>query len=773
MSELCSSCKRKKSIYELKIPGDCLEHVFCIMCYDSQSKYKFIEISTCINCNDFFKPHSLSRNYNCTYCFESSNLLENICQSHRICKMCVSKPCNKKIKSCYNCLEQWENTCCNCFKYLKSRVLYCPKNMAHRLCSDCFNQDFIACQECLNRNIPLQKSCFVCQNTFNIFYKSKCKQHTFCVNCLSILLDIRYSELYLSFYHCGSCIKSIQNLYYEDYCSLCLGKSNLFKIFPCPNNHHFCEVCLTRKKDIIPDLRCIHCIEYFNPPYKLPYCILCSKPRKNHKTLICNHHYACYYCLKNISSKNIDLYLKLLRCRDCAKSIEQIFKNKDLNLIRILSSQENNCCVVCNDEISIMKNCLNHKICIKCYAKRSQGIQNLNCPQCSEIICLLCCGCYKINENKVLLYLNLSCNQSHKYCENCFTNYKISALSEKCEFCLKMYEFKSNKDCIFCKKIIKNNLRYTCEFHCMCEKCSSFLNDDNKTIYSSVLNCKECKNAINHTLFPKKVYSCEESNEIIEEIKIPINELGVKNVSDIENQKTETSLTNEKNLRNQNFIPYKNNDISNATYNNQSCHREIIDYKDCKNIVADYNINISLSLTQSTRNMNYFLAEKGKKYDEDSMGNSVNPIDTRQKYKCCCREQIYKMECGHSLCSFCLEECFKKSYQTFIEHIINRRLDTLNSEIGGINCFYPECYSKMLFPFSLYYEIAKKVAQLYRIEEAFIKHYELYFEGIKYKFENFQCCGYITGYIYERNCMWCAKISNLGKNLNILSLSGN
>lgn len=755
MSEICSACRRKKSIYDLRIPGSCLEHVFCTTCYDSQSKYEFIEISNCFDCKDFFKPDPLNSIDCCSYCLGSKPFFKNICQSHRICEICISSPCDQKIKSCYNCLEQWENTCCNCFKYLKSGILSYPRHMVHKYCSDCINQDFIACQECSKVNtMPSQILCFVCKETSNIFYQNNCTQHCFCVNCLIILQDLRYSEIYPEFYKCDVCIKSIQKIFYQDYCSLCLSNINLFKIFTCPKKHNFCEDCLTRKKNISPYLRCNYCIEYFNPVYENFYCIICSKSRKNHKLLACEKHYACDYCLSNIPLGKLDLYLRVLRCGNCSKSIEQLFKNKHLNLKFVLSYHKNDSCMICDKNFSISKSCSDHKICIKCYSKRLKIIYNQNCLQCLDLMNLLCYSCFEIKEDEALLYLNLSCSQLHRYCINCFLYYKVSIFSKSCRFCLQMYEFINSQTCIFCKKDIKIGLRYTCAYHYMCDKCAGFLNDDNKLLYSSVLNCKECKDSINNTKFPKKANDIEN----IEEVKIPLNEMNKRaNIDDTKNQKTESNLINEQSLQNKNLILYGNSSISNTACNDPSYPKEILNLHDDSKIIDD--IDKKLFLKESARNLSFLLAEKSKKTDELSP-DSIIPIDAHQKYECCCREQEYKLECGHSLCSFCLEECFKKSYKIFIENIINRRLDILNSESGGINCFDPECYCKMLIPFSLFYDVAKEVVLFYRLEDKFVQHYELYFEGIRYKFESFQCCGYITGYIYDRNCMWCAKNSN-------------
>ncbi|OMJ66231.1 hypothetical protein SteCoe_37002 [Stentor coeruleus] len=765
MSEKCSSCGCTKSIYELKIPGSCLDHIFCVVCYESQSIHEFINSINCTKCDEFFRLSQSSSMDICSYCLGSQDLIENICQSHKICKSCISMPCDNKIKLCYYCSIQFENTCCNYFKFSNSGVLLFPRHMAHKYCRDCFNKDFKECHECSDRFIKASKSCFICKETTNIFYENECVEHNFCVNCLNILIDKRYSELYSAFYSCDICIKSIQKLYYQNYCSLCLSNDNLFKIFSCPQKHYYCEICLTTKKDIIPYLRCNYCIEYFSPNIEFSHCILCLKSRKNHRLLACNEHYVCDYCFNFLLSKNVDLYLKLIRCAYCVKSIEQLLKDKNFNFKSIAGSQKSDQeyanCMICDDMDGITKHCSEHKVCIKCCARNPQFIKDINCSQCFDLMNSLCCGCHEINENTTLLYLNLCCSQLHRYCKNCFNAYKTLERSESCELCLKMYDFNSSQDCIFCKKYIKDNLRYTCESHCICEKCAKFLSDDNKTIYSSVLYCEKCKNAINNSFFPKKNYSCEKTNKSIEEMKIPLNELKIINTfDDTKNQKTESSLQNEQIPRNKNFILYKNTDISNAAYNDQSYPKEILDlYNDSKNTVVDCNIEKEISLSQSARNLNYFFTEKNRMYDEVSTGSSIISIDTRQNYKCCCREQVYKLECGHSLCLFCLEECFKKSYQTFIENIINRRLDILNNKRCGINCFASECYCKMLIPFSFFYDIAKEVAYFNRLDLSFVQHYELYFEGFRYKFESFECCSYITGYIYERNCMWCKKLT--------------
>lgn len=765
--ENCSLCAISLPYYQLIIPGRCKSHLYCNECYNKIPRSDLKNLIKCLDCKHFFSPSILEDFNYCSHCNNIKDINAEICQGHRMCNECILKPAEKKIKSCYYCLYQWENTCCSCFWFIPTEILACPWHVYHRYCQNCLLENKTNCKKCIINEIRLDtKHCFICNKNDQTFLKAQCKDHSICKRCFTVLLIPNYLNLYRQIYKCKNCINYINKKKSKSFCALCLkNKKKLFKNLACPSGHEFCKSCFANKKNEAEFFSCRYCIEYFFPKNDDAYCLLCTKFRNNYISTSCDMHNICTLCFDYILKNHPKEYIKSFSCKTCSQSLKKQLKtilkknyiHKRSSTTKLLFEntskiESEHSCSLCNAQYHMLiPSCSSHNICPKCYKNKTDQIINLNCHQCSEAIKLSCNNCKKKIKNEDFIYENLACIYSHLYCKNCFILPEKYTNENSCKLCLKIYENTSLDKCLLCKNSTENCEKCLCENHSICKKCFKILNNENKFVYASVFPCWACGDSlksINFSYYPNNLNARTENIE--EEKKLPLN-IEIINLSEIclsEPEKPlsvcpnsdliETPLKTDKNPFNNKLF------LSHFSSMSTECKVEESESTERKN-----------SLTQSSKNIAYLLSTSIKKLIISGIANLSATNEIAKKSECCCNDLHYNLECGHSLCPLCLENSFKKKYQKFIENIKFRNLKELNEEVGGINCHKEDCYCKLAVPFSVFYECAKEVALSLNIDEKFVKHYELFFEGIRYKFESFNCCGYITGYLFERKCMWC------------------
>ena len=125
----------------------------------------------------------------------------------------------------------------------------------------------------------------------------------------------------------------------------------------------------------------------------------------------------------------------------------------------------------------------------------------------------------------------------------------------------------------------------------------------------------------------------------------------------------------------------------------------------------------------------------------------------------CCNSKWGYLECGHIKCAFHIQNDFYYQFRNFIEKIIVKDLDWLNSNDHSIGC-YQNCYNKPCVPFSEVKEVAFSILREMNVDLRFADYFSLCFEGIPYKFEVCSRCGYIKGYYSIEICLWCNLITN-------------
>ncbi|OMJ85333.1 hypothetical protein SteCoe_13366 [Stentor coeruleus] len=770
--ENCCKCFVQAIYYELIIPGRCKKHLYCKNCYKDIPRCDSEKSIECPDCRQFFFPAASEYSNICSHCNNTREINAKICLCHQMCNECILNLAGKKIRSCYWCLFQWENTCCNCFWYIPFNVLACPWHIHHRYCEGCLLINKKVCKICIKDEIqPGNKQCTICHKKDNSYIKNECKKHFICKICFIVLLDPDYSNFYDKIIRCKDCDIAIYHKKSKSFCALCLNKEKkLLKILACPKNHNFCKKCFANKKDKAKFFSCQYCYNYFYPKNEDRLCLLCTNSRESCIETICDRHNICSLCFNYIFISNPKLYADSIYCKQCSQSIKlklkktpktfKVSKHKinsinPLEVNQIMKSEYS--CIFCNAiyRKSIDK-CNIHHVCPKCSKSKIDIIRNLNCPQCSKATIPSCNSCKTKYNNHDFIYENLACIYSHNYCKNCLIIPEKYALHDICKYCLIMYENASLEKCLLCKAQMNINYKgYLCENHSLCKKCFEILNNDNKFVYASVFPCQTCGDNLKilnfsfvHNDFKNNIENIEENK------KLPLgieNAKKTRNLSDFDQSEPEKPLDiNSKIDLDRNSSQTDSNLLNEKSKLSSNLSISIETKED-----ESENVEKSSSLTQSYKNLAYLLNASIKKLITSEIANSSATNETTKNLECCCNDAHYNIECGHSLCPLCLENKFKKNYEKFIENIRIRNLKVLNEEAMGINCHKEDCYCKLTIPFSVFYESAKKVALSFSIDEKFVKHYELYFEGIRYKFESFNCCGYITGYLFERKCMWC------------------
>lgn len=351
--------------------------------------------------------------------------------------------------------------------------------------------------------------------------------------------------------------------------------------------------------------------------------------------------------------------------------------------------------------------------------KVSQFFSNSKCKICSASIC---------NEGPC---------KKHKACEICRRNFlelKLMKKLDNCFYCWRVALF----SCNLCGNFTKVNERFSsqyCKFHFFCNQC-----------------CQNKKNDINDICS-----GC--GSEVIKQHDL-------------------VCILCKKNIYGNAIFTCKFHVLCTVCYNLRSTIREkiqMIQCAECQMFIAGYLNNFynerpkssenysilqifpqnSATLYPEPLNQNYnntitSNTIMGNNYLGQNVGNTINQPNFEST-----RNNL-KLKCNHCFSLDQLKSKFERDFLELIQKINANDILFLNSRNYGLHCLINNCSIKFCFSFDLVQDIALNVARNYGINEKFVFHYKLLFEGIKMKFTNCQKCGFCTGYFEFNNyCLWC------------------
>lgn len=429
-AQMCSLCK-SNHIDGTQIPF-CDNHKYCNKCikYFTLKAFKFLfNNQDCKSCGDHFKILLRTQKNEEYICIEKK--LENLCN------------------------------CCNKRSGMLILNPSCIKN--HFYCSGCFNSNIDRikkkCEKCTVYYGEYKVyACFLCKKeNFNLINFQTCRDHTFCLRCIKILLNSN-QEYKIKCKKCLSYFKSkvdtckhqsnpkyTVDYTHENNSRKCFGcRSNLpdnlaYTNPSCNSTHIYCEGCFRER--LYSKFECESC-ENFNSVGLLKFCDMCkSTTLDGSRVTHCNFHSYCIYCIDILNKDNYNLYSLKDYCEKC----ENYFRKSNL-----ITEENINSCIFTD------------LFCFSCATKLTEKIS----------------------------VLNLACAYNHIFCLNCYEALETSGF--KCESCQKTTEVNSRYYCSLCKIKLNTDKGTICENHNYCDICKKTVNLKPFPVYKQIKNCQNC-----------------------------------------------------------------------------------------------------------------------------------------------------------------------------------------------------------------------------------------------------------------------------------------
>lgn len=792
----CSSCNKSDIYLKLKVPGNCINHLFCSDCYKSNPILPAACIFDCVKCSDFYRSILNPREIVCDYCHIVSRF-DLTCSVHNVCNVCLFSWSLKQINGCYKCKELSKFTCYSC-KILKPlKTVKCPTHFKHRYCWDCFTKfkyDFnsVVCQECKKafKKTKIGYLCLICKRKAVEIGENRCRYHSLCLQCIYLLNKPPYLFLHLDINSCHECTVNTK-LDFGNICQNCIrplkntGSISLKLIMlTCKFKHAFCIDCYTQKGlgDIIS---CKHCAFFFKKSEADEIvCMFCKRVRLNNIQLDCKDCIICEFCMLFIKENNPIRYLQSMLCQEGQFNLCKLLEIPLDSIIedkkhledfkkRFLQYYDNNQkvnCHECRKQIDYLNFCNIHPLCKNCFNSLTIN-RNKKCNKCINIFQTACKNCFSVVKIEGERIVNLACKKNPKdfYCSICFVDIKTSR-NCSCTACLQLYEPCNKNCCYLCKKKKKIDGDFWCSQHRLCIDCQ-FSSNYILEIYKNNLGCENCK-LISIT------ESFGRSHEIAKHKFSNFEGEDEKKQVFTEEKKFENSLYDSQTLSSRKltgknekyFINYPKadfapnpcqksieNSLDSAEKLNAKTESSLKNHGDYIGFISQENPSFeSLNLEKGQNISNPI--EKINESFQVKLEEMMKPkCEENSKYIICCGQSVQKNECGHPICKQCLEKLFEKKFNYFISLILEGRLEVLNNTSWEIGCFKEECYLKVCFPFSLFEHIAKRIVIEKRLPEEISTHFDLCFEGIKYYFYKCTKCNYYTGDKPGKGCMWCPR----------------
>ncbi|KAL4488340.1 hypothetical protein ABPG72_019190 [Tetrahymena utriculariae] len=396
---------------------NCQDETKCLSCISNDYNYDQNSHKCICKCHTDCKSCSGPTQQDCTDCFDSYYLENNIC------KKCLSpcNNCNRSQDTCTSCINGYNLNGNQCIINCDSSCKTCNTPNDSNNCSSCkdgFYLDKGACKNCQSPCSNCKESATKCLDC-NLNYKLESSQcnpicDTTCKTCSNPLDDKSCISCFDGFYLQNSkCLKC------QSPCETCIQNSS--KCLTCQNGYKL-SLNNPNSCELTCDSSCLTCSQYQNPKA----CLTCSDGKYLESK-------QCKYCPANCA-----LCSDSSKCQKCQPNYQINLKTEQCELICDQS------CVTCSQP-------KNPKACLTCTPQ--QILVNGSCQECQP-------GSY-INSEK---------------CSNCPENCKVCKDSNYCEQCYSDYFLDANKSC---KQNPKNfQCHYSCKTcqgtsYSDCKSCTS------------------------------------------------------------------------------------------------------------------------------------------------------------------------------------------------------------------------------------------------------------------------------------------------------------
>lgn len=517
-NSLLNQCHWCKLLYsEVEVPAH-----MCSLC--KSNHIDGTQIPFCDNhkyCNKCIKYFTLK-----AFKFLFNNQDCKSCEAHFKILLCTQK--NEE----YICIEKKLENLCNCCNKRSGMLILnpsCIKN--HFYCSGCFNSNIDRikkkCEKCTVYYGEYKVyACFLCKKeNFNLINFQTCRDHTFCLRCIKILLNSN-QEYKIKCKKCLSYFKSkVDTCKHQSnpkYTVAYTHKNNSRKCFGCRSNlpdnlayvnpscdhyHEYCEKCM--RIFFSSGFECESC-EKFNLERIIQLCDMCKVTSLDGSRVThCRFHSYCKYCIDILNKDNYNLYSIKDPCIEC----ENYFRNS-----------------------------------------KPISEENIDSRIFTDLFCFFC-ACRLTEKN---LILNPVCTYRHIYCLNCYKGLEIAGF--KCEKCSSIFMESLKYYCNLCKIKVCAGEDSFCRDHYYCKICISMLNSKQFPVYIQITKCKNCNS---HFFGKLKAPKGNDKNQQIKKNTTKI-ESDIKNIA--YQNKIQESIEERKDC-NENPPPQKG--ITNNPGNNQ------------------------------------------------------------------------------------------------------------------------------------------------------------------------------------------------------------
>ena len=480
----------------------------------------------------------------------------------------------------------------------------------------------------------------------------------------------------------------------------------------------------------------------------------------------CSHYY-CNECYANIP-QNLE-YIP-----DCASCYTILFTLPESK------NKSDTSCVKCKKKKKLLKLCLNHRVCKKCWESTEyyQVIEQCDiCKIYNQHFCRRCLVLCKSN--------NRISNPNHPidtYCISCFNNEKAI----KCDECRVLYRKPDSSSCRICKRELSENKQCSyrlCKDHFLCNPCYTKMKKVSESHMILILRCPACIVAFKDRCLspppvkpnPPKLKRRMPSENFQNYCVICIHREGTNGVCgehyicDTCFNKPPSKIPRE--LRCDACISH----LVQWFPNIKSIRKGS---KDAIKVRDEVNPNPELEY-ENTLKMERYLSndEKSLRHGRTMNSFSTEEVDcsnesyskpmaaprheagkgSRSDIQCAFHGPTREvMECGHPMCIYCISQYFLRIFRGFIEDIIRKDIERLNKEDYTINCYnFPTCYNKACIPFDIVKDTALSVLIEQNIHTDFADYFSLNFEGIKSGFYLCIACGNVKDYSNNDQCWVC------------------